>query len=112
MRAMTLRLVLAASLPLLVASPALPGGNASPRDGSTILVEFAQPGAGRQAVQANGDQVAGELATRTLIVKLAKGKDLDREVARYGAAPGVLYAEPNYTASIALASPNDENYAS
>jgi subtilisin family serine protease len=87
------------------------GGSGSiKRDALTILVKFAKPSQARAIAGQEGDADLGETAGKVSIIGLAPGKGVDRALDRYQRRQDVVYAEPNFLATAALATPNDTSY--
>src|SRR5437870_12984773 len=86
------------------------GGGAIRRDASTILVKFAKPSQARAIARQEGDGDVGETAGKVSIIRLGAGRGVDQALDRYQRRHDVVYAEPNFLATAALASPNDTSY--
>jgi hypothetical protein len=99
-RRITLVVGIAAVAALVVTSAqAAPKDKPGKRDETTILVKFAMPGYNNDdLVQQDGDSAAGAvggLRTKTVIVKLKKGANVDDKIAEYLARDDVIFAEQN-----------------
>lgn len=81
-------------------------------DPSTILVRFADRASSTRDIRAAGDEPLGATPNGVSIVKIREGRTVDERVAAYERRPGVLYAEPNFLASMDLAPPDDPAYPS
>jgi thermitase len=79
---------------------------------TTILVKFSTPAKASAAGAWFGDDTSARIGDRVAVVRLRPGRSVDAAIAAYARLPGVEYAEPNYIARTALASPNDPSFGS
>jgi subtilisin family serine protease len=82
-------------------------------DPTTLLVRFDPTTQPSSAVRSEGDVTVGKLPGNVAVVKLQRGESVGKKVARYKGRKDVVYAEPNYIATVSdLAVPSDPGYSS
>ena len=81
-------------------------------DRETILVQFADAGAGSSLARLRGDVLTDRLRQGLGVIRLTGGLSVEQAVAVYSRLPGVLYAEPNGIARATVSAPNDPSFAS